>query len=98
MGSRSSGVQRLAGRPLSDWGDGWPGWESLDYVALEAHVLLTGESDDCGDAFYDAVDAQKSSEARPRDPADERWDVRDEEEESRKLWGLSSMFPLSVDA
>ncbi|MFF7213598.1 DUF4240 domain-containing protein [Streptomyces sp. NPDC008238] len=94
--ARTPEVRRLVGRPRSEWGGAWPEWESLDYVALEAHELVAGESDDCGDAFYDAVNARASSGAGPRGPAGERWDVRDEAEASRKLPRLSSVFPLTV--
>ncbi|MFF4574142.1 DUF4240 domain-containing protein [Streptomyces sp. NPDC001410] len=88
-------VQRLVGRPREMWNDDWPGWESLDYVAMEAYGILTSDDDDCGDEFYEAVEAaeQHGELARPG-PLGDRWDVRREDEAARKLPRLSAMFPL----
>lgn len=87
-------VQCLAGRPREVWNDDWPDWESLDYVAVEAYGLLTRAADDCGDAFYEAVEAEKGAVDGNRGPRGERWDVRCEDEAMRKLPRLSAMFPL----
>ncbi|MEV4333328.1 DUF4240 domain-containing protein [Streptomyces sp. NPDC049597] len=93
--ARVTEVRRLAGRPLRSWGDEWPEWESLDYVAMEAYAALTGVKDD-GEAFYDAFDArQNGGPVRPA-PAGQRWDVRQEDEVVRRLPQLSAMFPLPV--
>ncbi len=87
-------VQRLVGRLREMWNDDWPGWESLDYVALEAYGVLTGVDDDCGDAFYEAVEAEQHGGSGSSGPLGERWDVRREDEAARKLPRLSAMFPL----
>ncbi|MFJ3310507.1 DUF4240 domain-containing protein [Streptomyces sp. NPDC086549] len=91
-------VLRLAGRTWKTWGDDWPGWESLDHVALEAHGLATGDPDECGDAFYAAVETQRAEHAVSQGLAGKRWNVRDEDEAARRLPRLSVMFPLSADA
>ncbi|MFJ4809536.1 DUF4240 domain-containing protein [Streptomyces longwoodensis] len=92
------GVMRLAGRTWRSWGDDWPGWESLDYVALEAFGLATRDPDECGDAFYAAVRARRGDRAVGQGPSGERWNVWDQEEAARRLPRLSVMFPLSADA
>ncbi|MEU3296696.1 DUF4240 domain-containing protein [Streptomyces longwoodensis] len=91
-------VMRLAGRTWRSWGDDWPGWESLDYVALEAFGLVAQDPDECGDAFYAAVRTRRGYQAVGQVPTGERWNVRDEEEAARRLPRLSVMFPLSTDA
>lgn len=91
-------VLRLAGRTWRTWGDDWPGWESLDYVALEAHGLVTGDPDECGDAFYAAVKTRRGEHAVSQGLAGKRWNVRDEDEAARRLPRLSVMFPLNADA
>ncbi|MFD4284453.1 DUF4240 domain-containing protein [Streptomyces albidoflavus] len=87
-------VQCLVGRPRELWNDDWPEWESLDYVAMEAYGLLVGIDDDCGDAFYVAVEAEQGDVGGSRGPLGEQWDVRSEDEATRKLPRLSTMFPL----
>jgi hypothetical protein len=87
-------VQCLVGRPRELWNDDWPEWESLDYVAMEAYGLLTRADDDCGDAFYEAVEAEEGAVGGNRGPRGEQWDVRCEDEAMRKLPKLSAMFPL----
>lgn len=87
-------VQGLAGRPREMWNDDWPGWESLDHVAMEAYGILTGVDDECGEAFYEAVDAERGDGAGSSGPLDERWDARCEDEAARRLPRLSTMFPL----
>ncbi|MET7744785.1 DUF4240 domain-containing protein [Streptomyces sp. NPDC005385] len=86
-------VQCLVGRPRELWSDDWPEWESLDYVAMETYGLLTG-IDDCGNAFYEAIEAEQDDVGRIRGPLGEQWDVRSEAEAARKLPQLSAMFPL----
>ncbi|MEU3290269.1 DUF4240 domain-containing protein [Streptomyces longwoodensis] len=90
-------VMRLAGRTWRSWGGDWPGWESLDYVALEAFGLVTQDPDECGDAFYAAVRTRRGDQAVGQVPTGERWNVWDEEEAARRLPRLSVMFPLSAD-
>jgi hypothetical protein len=96
-------ILRLAGRPRAAWSAGdRPGWPALDTLGLEAYELVTGPSDDYGDAFYAAVRAADPSGhagAPPvpyggRDPSGSRWTARDEEEAARRLPRLSVMFPL----
>jgi hypothetical protein len=87
-------VQCLVGHPRELWNDDWPEWESLDYVAMEAYGLLVGIDDDCGDAFYEAVEAEQGDIEGSRGPLGEQWDVRSEGEATRKLPRLSTMFPL----
>ncbi|MFD5517153.1 DUF4240 domain-containing protein [Streptomyces sp. NPDC127066] len=87
-------VQCLVGRPREMWNDDWPGWESLDYVAMEAYGSLAGVDDDCSDAFYEDVEAEQGDEGSSSGPLGQRWDVRREDEAARKLPRLSVMFPL----
>ncbi|WMX49066.1 DUF4240 domain-containing protein [Streptomyces roseicoloratus] len=87
-------ARRLVGRPRVVWDDDWPGWESLDYVAMEAYGILTGVGDECAEAFYGAVDAEQSDEEGSSGPLGERCDVRCEDEAARRLPRLSTMFPL----
>jgi hypothetical protein len=90
-------VQRLAGRPLDAWGDDWPGWESLDYVAPQAYEAAAGADDaddECGESFYDAVAAERRDRADRSGPRGERWDARREDEAARRLPRLSATFPL----
>ncbi|MER6194255.1 DUF4240 domain-containing protein [Streptomyces cyaneofuscatus] len=88
-------VPALAGRSWRNWGEDWPGWELLDYVASEAYGAVTGDPDPCGEAFYAAVRAQRGEHVGSRGLAGERWNVRDEAEATRRLPRLSVMFPLS---
>ena len=88
-------VRRLAGQPRGGWGDHWPEWEELDYVAAEAYEQATQVSDEFA-TFYEAVDALQSDDEVVRDPLGKRWDVRDEVEASRRLPQLSSRFPITM--
>ncbi|MEV7373649.1 DUF4240 domain-containing protein [Streptomyces sp. NPDC090301] len=50
-------VRALVGRHRNEWDDDeWPEWEALDYVAQDAYDELTGQEDDLGEEFDDAVD------------------------------------------
>lgn len=91
-------VARLAGRPRHDWDtDGeWPGWESLDSVAADAYLQVTGNDDECGEEFYDAVESRLYDVALRRHPDGTRWDARDESAAVRKIPVLSAMFPLNA--
>ncbi|MFD8573384.1 DUF4240 domain-containing protein [Streptomyces sp. NPDC059639] len=91
-------VLALTGRSSKDWGEGWPGWELLDYVASEAYELVTGDRDPCGEESSAAVRAQRGRHVVSRGLAGERWNVRDEAEATRRLPRLSSMFPLRADS
>ncbi|MEU6873465.1 DUF4240 domain-containing protein [Streptomyces sp. NPDC086796] len=59
-------VLALAGRGWRDWGEDWPGWELLDYVASEAYELVTGEPDPCGEEFYAAARARRGEHVASR--------------------------------
>ena len=80
--------------PREVWNDDWPGWESLDYVAMEAYGILAGVDDECGEAFYEAVDAEQGDGGDNSGPLGEQWDVRCEDEAARKLPRLRATFPL----
>ncbi|MFD8012562.1 DUF4240 domain-containing protein [Streptomyces sp. NPDC058955] len=61
-------VQALVGRHPREWRDDeWPEWEELDYVAQEVFDELTGQGDDCGEAFHQAVDDVRETWTRPED-------------------------------
>ncbi|MFE2585102.1 DUF4240 domain-containing protein [Streptomyces sp. NPDC059378] len=87
-------IQALVSRPRDVWNNDWPGWESLDYVAMEAYGILTGVDDECGEAFYEALDAEQGDGGDNAGPLGERWDVRYENEAARRLPRLSAIFPL----
>lgn len=87
-------VLALTGRHWRTWGEDWPGWELLDYAAAEAYELVTGDPED----FYAAMEARRHECAADRGQTGERWNVRDEDEATRRLPRLSAMFPLSDDA
>ncbi|MFI1197610.1 DUF4240 domain-containing protein [Micromonospora sp. NPDC020750] len=84
-------VRRLAGRPTREWSDDeWPDWESLDYVADEAHERITGVAEGLEGAVL----------ARGGEPGDDSPDPGDEPEESddpaefaRRYPRLAAMFP-----
>lgn len=92
-------VLRLSGLPREAWGEGWPEWESLSYLAPEAYETVTGTSDD-GDTFYRAttalLDADRPYRLRPAEPSGSRWSVLDEPEAVKRLPRLSAMFPLAT--
>lgn len=85
-------IQELARRPRELWNDGWPDWESLDYVAMEAYEIATGVDDD-GDAFHDAVEAEEGEGNGGPGALGERRCVRGEGEAAHGLPRLSAMFP-----
>ncbi|MFF8883858.1 DUF4240 domain-containing protein [Streptomyces flaveolus] len=87
-------VLALAGRSWRDWGEDWPGWELLDYVASEAYELVTGDPDPCSEEFYAAVRAQRGEHVVSRGLAGERWNARAGAEATRRLPRLSTMFPF----
>ncbi|MER5601447.1 DUF4240 domain-containing protein [Streptomyces sp. NPDC002265] len=89
-------IQALVSRPRDVWHDDWPGWESLDYVAMEAYGILTGVDDECGEGFYEALDAVQGDGGDNAGPLGERWDVRCENEAARRLPRLSAIFPLPL--
>ncbi|MEU5779757.1 DUF4240 domain-containing protein [Micromonospora lupini] len=71
--------------------DLWIGDEALQYAAQTAYERLTGDDE----AFWDAAEsAQSASTPSPPspEPADERWDLSDEDEWRRRLPGLFELF------
>ncbi|MGW2182954.1 DUF4240 domain-containing protein [Streptomyces sp. NPDC001732] len=61
-------VRALVGRHLREWDDEeWPEWEELDYVAQEVFGELTGQEDDCLEAFYEALDVLQETWAKPEE-------------------------------
>ncbi|MEU0955518.1 DUF4240 domain-containing protein [Streptomyces niveus] len=88
-------VQSLMGRSRRSWGDDWPEWEQLDYVAATAHEQMTGAPYD-NRVFYEAVAALRIGDEMVRDPRGEHWDIRDEREATYKLPRLSSAFPITT--
>ncbi|MFF2660700.1 DUF4240 domain-containing protein [Kitasatospora sp. NPDC058032] len=80
-------VRKLVGCPRSAWGEDWPEWEELDYVAATAFESLTGTHDE-GNTFYDLVEAEDGRSTKSdAEPAGIRWDVRDEAEVTQRLRG-----------
>ncbi|MGW1405369.1 DUF4240 domain-containing protein [Streptomyces sp. NPDC002403] len=64
-------VRALVGRHLREWcDDEWPEWEEIDYVAQEVFGELTGQEDDCWEAFCEAVEAVQETWAKPEDEID----------------------------
>jgi hypothetical protein len=84
-------VQRLAGGVASWSENDWPEWESLDYVADEAYERVTGEDEGLDDVLQALGRGRLSSP----EPTDERWDFEDEQERTRRLPRLSTLFPLT---
>ncbi|MCG5468925.1 DUF4240 domain-containing protein [Micromonospora sp. LAH09] len=69
----------------------WIGDEELLFAAQKAYARRTGDDD----AFWDAADAVESEFPEPTGnpkPADDRWDLRDEDEWRRRLPRLASLF------
>jgi len=87
-------VLALTGRHWRTWGEDWPGWELLDYVASEAYGLVTGDPED----FYAALEDHGNDYADGRELTGERWNARDEGEATYRLPRLSVMFPLGDDS
>lgn len=82
-------VRRLAGRPRSDWTDDeWPGWESMNYIALYAYDRATGEDH----GLDDALEAQGLYRICDAFPEDERWDYDDIEQRRAKLPRLTELL------
>jgi hypothetical protein len=89
-------IQRLVGRHPRTWSsdEEWPEWESLDYIASQAFPPMTGNADDCEEAFYGAVEARHTRTGFAREPAGERWDAREEAVAELKVPRLTALFPL----
>lgn len=85
------GVLALAGRHRDAWHDDeWPEWEELDYVAQDAFDELTGQEDDEGDEFLDAV--EELAEERGEREEDEV--LRGSRPEGLAIPRLTALFPL----
>ncbi|MGW2107361.1 DUF4240 domain-containing protein [Streptomyces sp. NPDC001948] len=66
-----AGVRALVGRHRREWcDDEWPEWEELDYVAQEVFDELTGQEDDCGEAFCEALEAVQETCAESEEEID----------------------------
>ncbi|MFI0451744.1 DUF4240 domain-containing protein [Actinomadura sp. 6N118] len=82
-------VRRLAGRPRSDWTDDeWPGWESMNYVALDAYDRATGEEE----GLEDALEERGLYRICDAFPEDERWDYDDIEQRRARLPRLTELL------
>ncbi|CCH15488.1 DUF4240 domain-containing protein [Micromonospora lupini] len=72
--------------------DLWIGDEALQFAAQTAYERLTGDDE----AFWDAAEAAQSAVTTPPhpgpEPADERWDLSDEDEWRRRLPRLFERF------
>ncbi|MER5961156.1 DUF4240 domain-containing protein [Streptomyces sp. NPDC002057] len=91
-------VRGLVGRHQDEWDDDeWPEWEELDYVAQDAYDELTGQEDDDGEEFLDAV--EELAEELADELADGRgWEEDGEPQGARPeglaLPRLTALFPL----
>lgn len=85
------GVRALVGRHRDEWDDDeWPEWEELDYVAQDAFDELTGQEDDEGDEFLDAVE-ELADERGEREEDDVPLGSRPE---GLAIPRLTALFPL----
>ncbi|MEU1228669.1 DUF4240 domain-containing protein [Streptomyces sp. NPDC005828] len=87
------GVRALVGRHHDEWHDDeWPEWEELDYVAQDAWDELTGQEDDHGEEFLDAVEeAEDAAEAAGEWEEDES--PRGSRPEGLAIPRLTALFP-----
>ncbi|MFC8173739.1 MULTISPECIES: DUF4240 domain-containing protein [unclassified Streptomyces] len=86
-------VRALAGRHRDDWDDDeWPEWEELDYVAQDAYDELTGQEDDDGEEFLDAV--EEAEEALGEEEGEEDEERGAAGPEGSALPRLTALFPL----
>ncbi|MEW1694748.1 DUF4240 domain-containing protein [Streptomyces sp. NPDC091278] len=74
------GIRALAGRPRDLWHDDeWPEWEELDYAAQDAFDELTGQEDDDGEEFLDAVEAAEEAAVAAGEWGErEEWELPEE--------------------
>ncbi|MEV4825455.1 DUF4240 domain-containing protein [Micromonospora sp. NPDC049274] len=69
----------------------WIGDEALQYAAQTAYERLTGDDE----AFWEAAESARAAAAPQQpspEPADERWDLSDEDEWRRRLPRLFELF------
>ena len=96
------GIRALVGRHRNEWDDDeWPEWEWLDYVAQDAYDELTGQEDDCGEEFDDAVDerAEELADELAGDCEGEReegGEPRGSRPEGVAMPRLTALFPLAA--
>lgn len=84
-------VRQLAARPRNEWDDTWwPGWESLNYVALAAYERITGEAEGLDDALAARGHLRRHDPMPPDDP----WSLKNPAEIERWLPRLADLFPL----
>jgi hypothetical protein len=85
-------VRALAGRRFAEWSDEeWPEWEALNYVALNAYALLTGEED----GLDEVLEARGLARVCDPEPAD---DPRDEAERAALLPRLTALTGHTPDS
>ncbi|MFE0699200.1 DUF4240 domain-containing protein [Streptomyces sp. NPDC058872] len=90
------GVRALAGRHPDEWRDDeWPEWEELDYVAQDAYDELTGQEDDDGEEFLDAVEEAEDA-AVAAGEWEEGGEPRGHRPEGWVTPRLSALFPLGA--
>ncbi|MFJ8663945.1 DUF4240 domain-containing protein [Streptomyces sp. NPDC093795] len=92
------GIRALAGRHRDEWDDDeWPEWEELDYVAQDAFDELTGQEDDDGEEFLDAVEEAAEELA---DELSAEWEEDDEPRgarpEGEAIPRLTALFPVGT--
>jgi len=82
-------IRRLAGRATSDWSENeWPQWELLNYVAIHAHELATGQED----GLDHALEAQGLQRICDASPEDETWDYDDPDELRARFPRLTNLL------
>jgi len=82
-------IQRLAGRPGSDWSDDeWPEWELLNYVACYAYERANGEED----GLDNALEIQGLHRICDVAPEGDRWNFDDPDERLAKLPRLTALL------
>jgi hypothetical protein len=82
-------IRRLAGRSRSDWSDDeWPEWELLNYVAVNAHELATGQED----GLDHALEAQGLHRICDALPEDEPWDYDDTDQRRARSPRLTDLL------
>ncbi|MCX5068758.1 DUF4240 domain-containing protein [Micromonospora lupini] len=75
----------------SEGRDLWIGDEALQFAAQTAYERLTGDDE----AFWEAAESAQAAAAPPHpdpEPAEERWDLSDEDEWRRRLPRLFELF------
>lgn len=95
-------VRALVGRLRDEWDDEeWLEWEELDYVAQDAYDELTGQEDDDGEEFLDAVEEMTEELAdelsgEAADEWEEGGEARGARPEGVAIPRLTALFPLGA--